>query len=311
MMAAVLEDVRTGARLTLRCGAVVNATGPWVDSVRRLEDPQARPVTRLSKGVHAFLPLEGHWRAGVALFDDSRSAFAIPWQGMLLLGVTDSRFEGEPADATPDSDDIRALLTSFCGVLPHDQLRAERVVHAVSGLRVLSPGDGEPARASRRHVITTGSGAMISVAGGKLTTHRTIALDALRRLPANLRPRCHSPSDEPLPGARGRAAADSALRRRVDPETAAHLLQLYGADALSLLAYAESVPNALDPIHPGGPDVWAQALFAVDHEWALTVDDVTSRRTTLATRGLAGEAVCRTLGEIVPAPREFSPLAPV
>jgi glycerol-3-phosphate dehydrogenase len=93
---------------------------------------------------------------------------------------------------------------------------------------------------------------MISVAGGKLTTHRTIALDALRRLPANLRPRCHSPSDEPLPGARGRAAADSALRRRVDPETAAHLLQLYGADALSLLAYAESVPNALDPIHPGG-----------------------------------------------------------
>jgi glycerol-3-phosphate dehydrogenase len=306
--ASVLEDVRTGARWTLRCGAVVSATGPWLDSVRRLEDPRARPLTRLSKGVHAFLPLEGEWHAGVALFDDSRSALAIPWQGMLLLGATDTHFEGDPADAAPDSADIEALLTAFSGVLPRDQLRPDRVVHGIAGVRVLPPGNGETALASRRHVTTVGPGGMISIAGGKLTAHRAIALDALRRLPANLRPHCLSPSDEALPGARGRDTAAVALQRRVDPETASHLLQLYGAEATRVLAYANSDPNALDPIHAGGPDVWAQALFAIDEEWALTVEDITSRRTTLTMRGLAVEGVCRALGTLVPHRTEFPPL---
>jgi glycerol-3-phosphate dehydrogenase len=303
--AAVFEDVRTGARGTVRCGAVVNATGPWLDSVRRLEDQRARPQTRLSKGVHAFLPLEGEWRAGMALFDDSRSALAIPWQGMLLLGVTDTEFDGDPADAAPDSADIETLLTSFSDLLPRDQLRPDRVKHAVAGVRVLPPGNGEPARASRRHVITVGPGGMVSIAGGKLTNHRALAADALRRLSVNLRPRRLSPSDEPLPGARGREAAAVVLRCQVDPGTAAHLLQLYGADALQLLAYADSIPNALDPIHPAGPDVWAQAFFAVDNEWALTVEDITSRRTTLTIRGLASEAVCFSLGGLVAHGTEF------
>lgn len=303
--AAVLEDVCTGARRTLHCGAVVSATGPWLDSVRRLEDPRARPQTRLSKGVNVFLPLEGEWQAGVALFDDSRSALAIPWQGMLLIGATDTEFEGDPTDAAPDSADIEALLTSFSGLLPRDLLRLERVEHAVAGVRVLPPGNEEPARASRRHVITVGPGGMISIAGGKLTNHRVIAADALRRLPVNLRPRRLSPNDAPLPGARGREAAAVVLRRRVDPETAGHLLHLYGADAMHLLAYADSMPNALDPIHPAGPDVWAQAFFAVDNEWALTVEDITSRRTTLTMRGLASDAVCCPLGGLVPQGTEY------
>jgi glycerol-3-phosphate dehydrogenase len=154
-------------------------------------------------------------------------------------------------------------------------------------------------------MVTIGAGGMISVAGGKLTTHRAIALDALRRLPASLRPRRLAPSDEALPGARVLEATAVLLRRRVDSETAAHLLHLYGADAIQLLAYADSRPHALDPIHPDGPDVWAQAFFAVDEEWALTVEDIASRRTTLALRGLDGEAVWRALGAFVPYWTEF------
>ena len=306
--AVVLEDVHTNMQLTLRCSAVVNATGAWLDSVRRLDDPHARPLTRLSKGVHVFLPLDSSWRAGIALFDDTRSAFAIPWEGMLMLGATDTLFEGDPADATPGPADVETLLSSFRGVLPDAQLYADRVVHATAGLRVLEPGSGETAQASRRHVVSVAPSGMISIAGGKLTTHRAIAIDALRRLPANLRPSSLSPSDEPLPGARAREAAAAAVGRRVDPETAAHLLHLYGADATRLLAYAESVPDALDPIHPDAPDVWAQAFFAVDDEWALTVEDITSRRTTLAVRGLGGEEVCRALDALVPYPRDSPPL---
>jgi glycerol-3-phosphate dehydrogenase len=299
IVGAVLEDVHTRERLTLRSNAVVSAAGPWNDSVRRLEDPRARPSARLSKGTHAFLPLEGVWRGGVALFDSSRSAFAIPWQDMLMLGATDTAFEGDPGDAAPEVGDVESLLAGFSGLLPRDQLRAERVVHAVAGLRVLRPGNGETTRASRRPVITVGPGGMVSIGGGKLTTHRVTAIEALRHLPAGLCAHRLSPSDEPLPGAHGRAAAAARLRDRVDDATSAHLLHLYGGEALRLLAYGDSDPAALERIHPDGPDVWAQAFFARDEEWAVTVEDIVVRRTTLAVRGLAGEATRRALGAVV------------
>lgn len=307
IVAAGLEDLRTGDGLTLRCRAVVNAAGPWLDSVRSLEDPDARPRTRLSKGVHVFLPLERKWHGGVALFDDSRSAIAIPWQGMLMFGTTDTPFDGDPADAAPDPADVQTLLGSFDGVLSPDQLRPDRAVHAVAGLRVLPSGRGDTAQASRRHVITIGTGGVISIAGGKLTTHRAIAVDALRALPTTVRPRRLSSTYEALPGARALEATAVALGRRVDSEVAVHLLQLYGADAIHLLTYADSERHALDLIHPGGPDVWAQAFFSVDREWALTVDDIVSRRTTLAVRGLAGEEVRNSLGALVSSSREDSP----
>ena len=299
IVAAVLEDRRTGEVLTARCRAVVNAAGPWLDSIRCLEDPHARPQTRLSKGVHIFIPLEREWHGGLALFDDSRSAVAIPWQGMLMLGSTDTPFDGDPAGAAPDSADVETLLGFFAGVLSPDQLRPDRVVHAVAGLRVLPRGDGDTAQASRRHVITIGAGGMISIAGGKLTTHRAIAVDALRALPSSVGPRRLSSSYEALPGAQACEGTAVALGRRVSSEVADHLLQLYGDEAIHLLGYEDSEPHALDLIHPDGPDVWAQAFFAVDNEWALTVDDIASRRTTLTVRGLAGQDVRNSLNALI------------
>ena len=117
-----------------------------------------------------------------------------------------------------------------------------------------------------------------------MTNHRTIALDALRRLPPEVRLDESLPSS-PLPGAE--LPPDSKVLQVAEPDTALHLLSLYGGEAARVLDYADSVPRALDPIHPGGPDVWAQAHFAVDNEWAMTVDDISWRRTTLGMRGLA------------------------
>ncbi len=139
---------------------------------------------------------------------------------------------------------------------------------------------------------------MVSVAGGKLTNHRVIALDALRRLPLAVRPRIRASSDEPL----ARAAAVHPYRvahEAGDPDVAAHLLHLYGPEASTLLAYAEVAPNALERVHPEGPDIWAQVYFATDHEWALTVDDLAERRTTLAVRGLANPRVRSLLANAV------------
>jgi glycerol-3-phosphate dehydrogenase len=282
-------DRVSGQRVAVRCRSVINACGPWVDRVRELEEPGARPLTRLSKGVHVVLPLPEGWRAGIALFDDSRSAFAVPWQGLLLLGATDTPVDGPSAPA-PSDDEVETLLGWFRDVLPSDTLRPDRLVSSFAGLRVLPPGRGSTTRASRRHVIDVAPSGTVSIAGGKLTNHRTIAVDALAALPPEVRPSRLTPSADPLPGARDAGAGD-ALSRRLDPRTAAHLLGLYGGDAVRLLEYADTVPDALEPIHSQGPDVWAQAHFAIDEELAVTAEDIAARRTTLRLRGLASTDV--------------------
>ncbi len=169
---------------------------------------------------------------------------------------------------------------------------------AVAHFNYVRNGPGDTASASRRHLIESSPGGLVSIAGGKLTTHRTIAVDVLRRLPAELRPRSIEMSNAPLPGTNLRGCADLLLRN-VEPDLAAHLLGLYGGEARRLLAYAGAVPNALDRIHADAPDVVAQVHFARDEEFALTVDDVVGRRTTLAVRGLTDRSVTRQIADIV------------
>jgi glycerol-3-phosphate dehydrogenase len=289
-------DRVSGERVTARCHSVINACGPWVDRVRQLEEPGARPLTRVSKGVHVVLPLPEGWRAGIALFDDSRSAFAVPWQGLLLLGATDTPVDG-PSTPAPSDEEVKTLLGWFRDVLPRGTLRPDRVVSSFAGLRVLPPGRGGTTRASRRHLIDVAPSGTVSIAGGKLTNHRTIAVDALAALPPEVRPSRLTPSADPLPGARD-AGAGEALSRRLDPRTAGHLLGLYGGEAVRLLDYADTVPDALEPIHPKGPDVWAQAHFAIDEELAVTAEDIAARRTTLRLRGLASTEVLGRLERV-------------
>ena len=304
--AVTVVDGVTGEQLTVRSRAVVNASGPWVDRIRLLEDPRARPLTRLSKGVHAVLPQPDGWHAGLALFDASRSAFAVPWQGMLLLGATDTPVENEPDHAVPTDEEVETLLAWFRGVLP--DLRADRVVSSFAGFRVLAPGRSGTARASRRHVIDLGPGGTVSIAGGKLTNHRAIALDALANLPREVRPSRLRLSADPLPGALP-AGAGNALSRRVDARTASHLLALYGGEAVCVLAFADTKPNALEPIHRDGPDIWAQAHFAVDEELAVKPEDIAARRTTLGLRGLASAQVLDELGRLLGSGPKTSELA--
>jgi glycerol-3-phosphate dehydrogenase len=288
--AAVVEDVVTSERLRMTFRAVVNATGPWVDLVRALQHPGCPALVRLSKGVHAVLPLVGEWRAGLALFDDSATAIAIPWQGMLLLGATDTAYEASPARLAVDPTDLASLLNRFREVLPSEQLLADQVVHTFAGLRVLRRGEVATERAPRRHVVAVGPGGMVSIAGGKLTAHRLIALEALRHLPAEVRPRRRAPRDEPL-GYPCSSTTESILSARLDPDVATHLGRLYGEEARRVVAYAEHVPDALDRIDGRGPDIWAQVDFARGEESALTVADIVARRTTLAVRGLASAPV--------------------
>jgi glycerol-3-phosphate dehydrogenase len=256
-----------------------------VDAVRRLEDPRAGSSVRLSKGVHVLVPGGEGWSAALTIpQDDVRVTFAVPWYGLLLLGTTDSDYEGDPAAVAPCDADVAQILAEAATALPGSLLPSDAVRASFAGLRVLPLGEGATANARRETVFSVGPAGMLSVAGGKLTTYRKIALDALDRVRGELGLRRLDRRPFPLPGAAGRAAA---LPVELDPEVGAHLRHLYGTRAGMVLESAADDPSLLERIHSDGPDIAAQALFAVRHEWATTAEDVLRRRTTVALRGLA------------------------
>jgi glycerol-3-phosphate dehydrogenase len=282
--AHVTLDAETVA---VRARAVVNAAGPWVDRVRRLEDPSAGTSVRLSKGVHVLVANDVSWSAALTVpQDDVRVTFAVPWYGMLLLGTTDTEYDGDPDEVSVEPGDVEQVLAEACVALAPELTATDRVRASFAGLRVLPAGPGESASAKRETVFSAGPGGMLSVAGGKLTTYRRIGLDALGRLRAELD--IHRLDRRPwaLPGA---TATEVALPADVDPDVREHVLHLYGSRAADVLAPAVDDPTLLERIHPDGPDVLAQARHAVRREWAVRPEDVLARRTTVAWRGLDGD----------------------
>jgi glycerol-3-phosphate dehydrogenase len=274
------------AGMAVSARAVVNAAGPWVDAVRRLEDPRAAASVRMSKGAHLLLELDEAWSAGLTIpQDEVRVSFALPWEGMLLLGTTDELYEGDPGAVTVTEEDAGRILAEAAVALEPAFLEPERVRARFAGVRVL-PGTGRATTSARREtVLLRGPGGMVSVAGGKLTTYRRIALSALRELDV----RGLDTTPLPLPGATDLVAATARLARRfpqLEPSVRSHLLHLYGSLAEEVLAPAEDDPALLELLVAGAPDVAAQALYARTHEWARTVEDIAQRRTTIGLRGL-------------------------
>ncbi len=285
-----------GRAVAVRARTIVNATGPWVDHLRRLEDPAARPSVRLSKGAHVLLPLQGDWSAALTIpHDKVRVTFAIPWEGMLMLGTTDTLFEGEPGDVAATEDDVAQILDEAAVALDPALLGRERVRAAFAGLRVLPGGEGDTVEAKRETVYSRGPAGMLSVAGGKLTTYRRIALDTLEHLRSDLGLHRLDRRPWPLPGATGLGSVT--LPAELSDETRKHLLGLYGALAAEVVAPAADDPSLLEPLRPDGLDIAAQARYAVTHEWALTSEDVLRRRTTAWVHGEPTDEILDRVGQ--------------
>ena len=266
-----IEVRADGRTIAVDARRVLNASGPWVDRVRRLEDRAARASVRLSKGVHVVVDGAEDWRAALTISHDKvRVSFAVPWEGTLLLGTTDTLHEGDPDSVAVTDEDVRQVLDEASVAVA----TLGPPILSFAGLRVLPGGDGGTASARRETVYTTGPSGMVSVAGGKLTTYRRIALEALDHLGV----RGLSRRPRPLPGATGldRIAWPVGL----DTTTRNHLLHLYGSLALEVLAPAVEDLSLLEPLVPGRPDVRAQDVYARTHEWAHNDDDVLRRRTT-------------------------------
>jgi glycerol-3-phosphate dehydrogenase len=277
-----------GEVISVDARIVVNAAGPWVDRVRRLEDPGLGSSVRLSKGAHVLAVLEEGWTAALTITqNDVRVTFAVPWYDMLLLGTTDVEHEGDPGDAAVTRADVDQILSEASVALAPDVVAADRVRAAYAGVRVLPAGEGESVSARRETVFSRSAGGMLNVAGGKLTTYRRIALEALDRLRPELGLHRLDSRPWPLPGAVGLDRIS--LPIELEKDLRAHLVHLYGSRAPDVVAPALDDPSLLERVHPAGPDIAAQVRYAVAHEWARGADDILRRRTTCFVRGLADD----------------------
>ena len=276
-----------GDEIDVPARAVVNATGAWLDGVRRLEDARAGTSVTLSKGSHLVLEAGGDWRAALTIpVDTVRVVFAIPWAGVLLLGTTDAPFDGDPRYVGPSEAEERQILHE--AGLACDA-RADAIRARFAGVRVLPVGAADTALARRETALSRGRLGMVSVGGGKLTTYRRVALAVLHALRPDLGLHRIDRRPRSLPGAGDPETAAEALCRRnpeVPTSLASRLAHTYGTLAEEVLA-----AGPLEPLAEGVPETVAEVLHARRREWASTVDDVLRRRTQLALTGRDSPAV--------------------
>ncbi|MDN3293597.1 glycerol-3-phosphate dehydrogenase/oxidase [Streptomyces ficellus] len=304
---ADLKDRTDGEEFGVDARLVLNATGPWVDHLRKMEDPNAAPSIRLSKGAHLVLKRTSPWKAALATpIDKYRITFALPWEDMLLLGTTDEEYEGDPGEVAVNDKDIAQILDEAAFSIRDQQLSRDLITYSFAGLRVLPGGPGDTSKAKRETVVTEGRGGMLSVAGGKWTTFRHIGRTVMNKLASlpghplgeDMEPISQLPKKLPLPGiANPNAVAHRLLvdggtpGPRMAADTARHLATHYGSLSFDIARLANDDPALAERIHPDAPEIWAQVAYARDHEWAETADDVLRRRTTLTIRGLATDEI--------------------
>ncbi|MEI8321977.1 MAG: glycerol-3-phosphate dehydrogenase/oxidase [Actinomycetes bacterium] len=309
----VRAQSQEGNALTVKAKAVVNASGVWADDVRKLDEGKHPSSIRPAKGVHITVPwslVRNDIAVVIPVPKDKRSLFVVPWvpndDGTFqytYIGTTDTGYDG-PADnpqCTKDDIDyvLRALNASITNEVTHKDVLA-----VWAGLRPLvKPDENEKigertADLSRRHRVSTSTSGVITVTGGKLTTYREMSEDTIDAVIGQLhlshrKYRCRT-KNLALHGARGYRESKS----RTAPQQ--HLAHRFGSYTTDIEALIAAQPDLALPLIDGLPYLRAEAMYAVTHEMAYTLDDVLSRRTrALLFNRTATKNAARSVAELI------------
>lgn len=269
---AVFEDAENGTTHRVQAKVVINATGPFTDDVRRMDDAQAPPMIAPSQGIHlvfdaSFLP--GNSAIMVPHTKDGRVMFAIPYLGTTLVGTTDTpitRSTLEPCAMEAEIDFILETAGTYLEKVPTRQ----DIRSVFAGIRPLvKTGDAaHTATLSRDHIIHISQSGMVTIAGGKWTTYRQMAEDCIDHA-------------LPLTDLEWRPCGTKQLNIHGFHKSAEKFgaLALYGADAPALNDLLDADPARREPLHPALPTLAGEVIWAVRFEAARTVDDFLARRT--------------------------------
>ncbi len=290
---AEVEDRLTGRTVHLGARAVVNATGPWSDRTRHLGGRQATSLLRPTKGVHLVLP----WgrlpvRHTVVLRGpaDQRVMFAIPWGLHTYVGTTDTDFDGDPSRVHATPEDANYLLQVLNHYFPTTAITPSDFVSSWAGLRPLVREDEvSESDVSREHKLIVEEDGLITIAGGKLTTHRRMAMQVMEAVAQVLGGSARTPcrtDQEPLPGGSPLPEDEEAreLTRALPERVAEQLADVYGSRWVAVGKRAAEQPALARPLCPGLPYIRAEVDHAVEEEGALSVTDVLARRTQILLR---------------------------
>ena len=326
-----VRDRLTGVARSVTGRAFVLAAGAWTDEmIARFELPYDRPLLRRTKGVHVVVPRDRLPLArAITLISpvDQRVMFAIPWRERTVLGTTDTDFTGTADDVAADASDVQYLVDSANGVFPGIALSPADVISTWAGLRPLiaAPPDVDESEISREHEVFTRSDGLVIIAGGKLTTYRRMARQAVNEtlklidlLGEPVTAHKITTKHRPLPGAEGLATEDlegvAAIGRqliaehKLDVETATHLCGVYGSRAHLLAARIAEDAALGERLDPELPYVWAEVEFAAVHDLARTVDDVLARRVPLLLVSRdQGLGVCERVADVLAAKLGWQP----
>lgn len=307
---AEVRDRLGGARMVVSARVVVNATGPWSDELRRLEDPAAGAGVRGTKGVHVLVPRERiDNRHALTLIapQDGRVVFVLPAGAHAIVGTTDTPTDAPPEDVRATRDDVRYLLGVANAYFPLARLTESDVVSAWAGIRPLAAAGSaaDPSASSREHALHESPAGLLSITGGKLTTYRSMAAEVVDAVERRLGRRPTAPRTAwlRLPGAPGSLEEESRLARAVvhDDAVAQHLVESYGTAWRGVWALARRDPWLAGRVVPRLPVVRATLAYAVSRELALTIADLLMRRTKLAfeTRGAELDAAAADAARVL------------
>jgi len=288
---AKIRDEESGEIISVRAKSTIMAAGVWTDSLYAKFGVKPGYAVRMSKGAHIVVPGSAiKSETGVIIKTDVSVLFIIPWGDKWIVGTTDTDYDESREEPLATSEDVTYILNQANRVL-EPQLRREQVIGVFAGLRPLvsTDPDSPTTKLSREHVVDSPTPGFVSIAGGKYTTYRVMAEDAVNEAINHLRKIVPDSVTETLAiiGAEGYSVLMNQIPRlsqqySISEKSVEHLLNRYGSLISEVLEPAESQPELLEELIPGLAYLKAEILYAVTHEGATSIDDVLSRRTRIS-----------------------------
>jgi len=282
-----VRDGFTAEEGNIFASIIVNAAGPWVDEIGRMESSDSRPKLRKTRGSHLILPaLTRNHALVIRSAKDDRVLFVIPWEGMSLVGTTDVDFDGDPGDVHCPPAEFEYLISEARRFFPNRSITPDQVVATFAGVRPLVHSDQASAsEVSREEKIDESPSGLLSITGGKFTTYRRVAETVVNRISNRIPSVAAQPCSTRVRPIRGGNTGDldryleeqtAELNRRhsLDASQARHLVTTYGTLHLNLLELLEENEALKGRLHPALPHMKAEVVYAVREELAVTLSDV-------------------------------------